>query len=134
MAPIVTLSCKESFIISHSLERFVNDTWFTLKSYWNFKRNFFHSPNLSSTANSKEYGVCYNLAEHSHEYIVEVIICGMIDNSIGTVMSVSDLKWHLRKIVVHKLNGKNLNTDVDFFRSKVSFIKKIHQKFGRDYK
>lgn len=99
---------------------------FTLKKL--FKFQFVLSPYLSSTANNKVYGVCYNSAGHSHEYVVEVITRGMIDNAIGTVMSVSDLKWHLRKVVVHKLNGKNLNTDVDFFRSAVSLIKKKFTK------
>lgn len=86
------------------------------------KKFRFCSSHLSSTSNSKVYGVCYSLAEHSHEYVVEVITRGMINNEIGTVMSVADLKWYLRKVVIRKLNGKNLNSDVDFFRSTVSII------------
>lgn len=78
---------------------------------------------MSSAANKKVYGNCYNLVDHSHEYVVEVITRGMIDNAVGTVTSVSDLKWLLNKAVVRKLNGKNLNTDVAFFRNTVSLIK-----------
>lgn len=119
MAPIVTLSCKNSFTILHSLE------WFVIYSQsitFAFHWILFHSSHLSSAANNKVYGNCYNLADHSHEYVVEVITRGMIDNAVGTVTSVSDLKWLLNKAVVHKLNGKNLNTDVAFFRATVSLV------------
>lgn len=85
---------------------------------------FLKSPHLTNTANKKNYGVCNNQVEHMHEYTVEVITRGTVDSNIGTVMSLSDLKSHLRTTVVNKLNGKSLNNDVDFFRTVVSKMTK----------
>lgn len=67
------------------------------------------------------YGECNNAVAHSHKYTVEVITRGTIDSSIGTVMSLSDLKSHLKN-TVDTMNGKNLDCEVLFFRSIVSEI------------
>lgn len=75
---------------------------------------------MSNMVNKRVYGICNNPVEHKHEFTVEVIIRGMVDSNIGTVTSLSDLKSHLRKTVANKLNGKNLNTDIDFFKSVVN--------------
>lgn len=75
---------------------------------------------MSNIANKKNYGVCNDNVEHLHEYAVEVITRGTVNSNIGTVMSVSDLKSHLRTTVVNKLNGKNLNSDIEFFKTVVS--------------
>ncbi|XP_031634069.1 6-pyruvoyl tetrahydrobiopterin synthase-like [Contarinia nasturtii] len=103
MAPIATLSCKESFTISHYL----------------------NSPHLSNTANKKVYGECANPAVHSHQYTIEVITRGTVDTSIGTVMSLSDLKSLLRTTVANQLNRKNLDYDINFFRTVPSTIENL---------
>ena len=127
MAPIATLSCKESFTISHYLNRFVSiHTQRPLKGkIRNLNCIFFHflhigSPLLSNTANKRVYGECNNLAVHSHEYTVEVITRGTVDTSIGTVMSLSHLKSLLKSTVANKLHGKNLDYEINFFRTVVS--------------
>lgn len=127
MPPIASLSCRESFTISHYLNRFV--WWSRIRvnsNHCNSKYNNF-SPLLSSTVNKSVYGICKNPVEHKHDFVVEVIIRGMVDSNIGTVTSLSDLKSHLRKTVNSKLNGKHLNSDIDFFKSVVRY-QLVHYK------
>lgn len=64
--------------------------------------------------------MCNNWEEHSHTFSLEVITRGRIDSSIGTVMSLTELKDLVRKSIVNKLNGKDLNKDVEFFKKTVS--------------
>lgn len=66
------------------------------------------------------YGECNNPAVHSHNYTVEVITRGTINSNIGTVMSLSDLKSLLVKTVAQKLHGKNLDYEINFFKTVVS--------------
>lgn len=99
-----------------------------MSNYFNFNVIFFLcSPHFSNSLNKRIYGICNNPVEHSHEYVVEVFVRGMVDSSIGTVCSLSDIKSHLRKTVANQLNGKNLNTDIDFFKfvASITFCSEI---------
>lgn len=125
MTPIATLSCKETFTISHYLNRLVRCTQ-TINWVKHFIQtvffSFFCSPHLSNTANKRVYGECNNPDVHSHKYTVEVITRGTVSQSIGTVMSLSHLKSLLKSTVANKLHGKNLDYEINFFRTVVSSI------------
>lgn len=75
---------------------------------------------MSNTSNKKMYGECNNPAVHSHNYTVEVITRGTINSSVGTVMSLSYLKSILTKTIATNLHGKNLDYEINFFRTVVS--------------
>lgn len=87
---------------------------------------------MSNTANKQVYGVCNNSTEHKHEYNIKVTTRGAVDSSIGTVMSLSDLRSDLMKAIIGKLNGKNLNAEIEFFKTVVS-VKSIKSSFVHIY-
>lgn len=80
------------------------------------------SPHLSTTGNKLAYGRCNDASVHSHEYTIDVTTRGAVSSSIGTVMSLSDLKRHVASVVLDQLHGRNLNTDVDYFRRVVIIV------------
>lgn len=65
------------------------------------------------------YGSCNDRSIHSHQYTVEVICRGTVNLSVGTVMSLNDLKTHMNRTIIEDLHGKYLNEDIEFFKSKV---------------
>lgn len=75
---------------------------------------------MSNTANKQAYGTCNNPNTHFHDYTLEVTTRGTVNYNIGTVMSLSNLRKYIANAVIDKLNGKNLNVDVEVFRSVVS--------------
>lgn len=124
ITPVASLSCKESFTVSHYLNRFVTLHNILLQNFAVIKNDYpkiyliyLSSPYLSNTVNKQVYGSCNDPNEHTHEYSVKVTMRGSVNSSIGTVMSLTDLRVNLRKAVTDKLNGKNLNADIDFFKT-----------------
>jgi len=101
--PIACISRKDTFTINHVL----------------------NNPLLSSTANKHMYGSCNNRSPHQHRYTVEVICRGTVDLCIGTVMSLNDLRTYMHRTVYQELDGKNLNEDIDFFKTVPSTIENL---------
>jgi 6-pyruvoyltetrahydropterin/6-carboxytetrahydropterin synthase len=68
------------------------------------------NPGLSDAENRDLFGKCVNL--HGHNYVLEVVVAGRIDDATGYVL---DLK-HLSDIICHQIiqdvDHRNLNTDV----------------------
>lgn len=69
---------------------------------------------LSDEENFERYGKCSNPNGHGHNYEMDVTVAGEVDPSIGYVMDLTELKLLVEKVLINKVDHKNLNLDVDF--------------------
>ncbi len=76
-------------------------------------------PELSDEENLKLFGKCSNPNWHGHNYTLEVIVAGEVDQGTGFVMDLKELKEAVRKNVISKVDHKNLNLDTDFMKDKI---------------
>lgn len=75
-----------------------------------------NSPHLTSEENVKIYGKCNRINGHGHNYKVEISVSGNIDQRVGMVMSLDDLKVIINEKVMDKLDHRNIDLDVKEFR------------------
>lgn len=68
---------------------------------------------LSDEENQTIFGKCNNV--HGHNYKLEVTVKGVI-NSNGMVINITDLKAIIEQHVLQKLDHKNIDNDVNYFR------------------
>jgi 6-pyruvoyltetrahydropterin/6-carboxytetrahydropterin synthase len=76
-------------------------------------------PELSDEENLKLFGKCSNPNWHGHNYTLEVVVAGEVDNDTGFVMDLKELKKIVREHVISKVDHKNLNLDTDFMNGKI---------------
>jgi len=77
-----------------------------------------HNPFISDEENYEIFGKCNNFYGHGHNYVLEVTVCGNIDEKTGYVIDLKVLKDIINKHIISKLDHKHLNTDVDFLAGK----------------
>lgn len=78
-----------------------------------------HNEALSVGENRRVYGKCNNPNGHGHNYLLEVTVGGGIDPATGMVMDLAALDSIVAERVLEKFDHKNLNLDVDNFRTQV---------------
>jgi 6-pyruvoyltetrahydropterin/6-carboxytetrahydropterin synthase len=67
-------------------------------------------PRLSEADNRRLYGKCANL--HGHNYVLEVVIAGEIDQTTGYVVDLKQLSDVISKRILEDVDHHNLNTDI----------------------
>jgi 6-pyruvoyltetrahydropterin/6-carboxytetrahydropterin synthase len=67
-------------------------------------------PGLSETENRRLYGKCANL--HGHNYVLEVVVAGEIDQGTGYVFDLKQLSDVICRRIIEHVDHRNLNTDV----------------------
>jgi 6-pyruvoyltetrahydropterin/6-carboxytetrahydropterin synthase len=67
-------------------------------------------PGLSEADNRRLYGKCANL--HGHNYVLEVVVAGEIDQTTGYVVDLKQLSDVICRRVIEEVDHRNLNTDV----------------------
>jgi 6-pyruvoyltetrahydropterin/6-carboxytetrahydropterin synthase len=77
-----------------------------------------HSMNLSDSENIQIFSKCNNPNGHGHNYVLEVTVVGHIDSNTGMVMNITDMKELIQIHVLDLLDHKNLDFDVEYFRTK----------------
>lgn len=100
LGQIVRMCRKETFSASHRLNNL------TENAEWNLR----------------VYGKCNNPNGHGHNYTWTVVLEGAVDPKTGMVYNLIDLKREMA-IVLDKVDHKNLDKDVNFFRQE-AFSKK----------
>lgn len=75
-----------------------------------------YNPNYSDEENLRIFGKCSNPNWHGHNYVLEVIVKGKVDESTGFVINQKDLKKIIREKVIDKMDHKNLNIETDFMQ------------------
>ena len=78
-----------------------------------------HAPELSDTENRAVYGKCNNPNGHGHNYEVEITVAGPVDGLTGRVVSLAALDALAEREVIGKLRYRNLNEEVEAFRTAV---------------
>lgn len=81
---------------------------------------------LSDEKNKEVYGKCNNVNGHGHNYGLEVTVRGPVDPATGMVMNLSELKKYIEKVVMERLDHKNLDVDVTYFQDRVMLINSLH--------
>jgi len=78
-----------------------------------------HNEALSGEENRRIYGKCNNPHGHGHNYLLEVTVAGRVDPATGMVMDLRALDGIVAAHVLDKLDHKNLNLDMEIFRTQV---------------
>lgn len=71
--------------------------------------------NLTNSENEKIYDKCYSI--HGHNYVMEVTLCGEIDQKTGYLYDLKKLKKIIHKLIIAKLDHKFINDDVEFMKN-----------------
>jgi 6-pyruvoyltetrahydropterin/6-carboxytetrahydropterin synthase len=78
-----------------------------------------HNDVLSAEENRRVYGKCNNPNGHGHNYLLEVTVAGPIDPATGMVFDLVALDGIVHEHVLDKFDHRNLNLDVENFRTRV---------------
>jgi 6-pyruvoyltetrahydropterin/6-carboxytetrahydropterin synthase len=78
-----------------------------------------HSDALSETENDALYGKCNNPFGHGHNYAVHISVSGAVNEATGRVIEVGALDRFVQERVVDAFDHRDMNADVEDFRSAV---------------
>jgi 6-pyruvoyltetrahydropterin/6-carboxytetrahydropterin synthase len=84
-------------------------------------------PDLSDDENQRLFGKCANL--HGHNYVVEVVVAGQVDQASGYVMDLKLLSDIIARQVIRDVDHRNLNTDVPWLKGRVPTAETLAQAF-----
>ena len=73
-----------------------------------------HRDDWDEDTNRRVFDKCNNPHGHGHTYGLEVTVEGEIDPESGYVMDFGELKRIVRENVIHRVDRRHLNYDVDF--------------------
>lgn len=73
-----------------------------------------HSDRLTADENRAAYGKCNNLHGHGHNYVIEVLAGGAVDQATGMVINLVALDEAVRTRVLARFDHANLNGDTLF--------------------
>jgi 6-pyruvoyltetrahydropterin/6-carboxytetrahydropterin synthase len=73
-------------------------------------------PEWDNEKNLSVFGKCSHPNWHGHNYILFVTVKGQINPETGFVVNLKELSLIINKLVIEKLDHKNLNLDVDFLK------------------
>ncbi|HAN76506.1 MAG TPA: 6-pyruvoyl tetrahydrobiopterin synthase [Bacteroidales bacterium] len=73
----------------------------------------------SNEKNAEIFGQCSNPNWHGHNYVMYVTVKGEIDPETGFVINLKELSQLIKKLIIDKLDHKNLNLEVDFLKDKI---------------
>lgn len=73
-----------------------------------------HTDALSAEENRAAYGKCNNPHGHGHNYVVEVLACGPVDQETGMVIDLVVMDEMVQARVLDRFDHANLNLDPMF--------------------
>jgi 6-pyruvoyltetrahydropterin/6-carboxytetrahydropterin synthase len=76
-----------------------------------------HNPKWSKEKNRSFYGKCNNPNFHGHNYNLEVKVSGQINKESGYLIDMKELSRIITEEVIDRFDHKNLNIDVEDFKS-----------------
>ncbi len=104
---MIYITRKESFSAAHKLSR----------------------PDWSDEKNMEVFGKCSNPNWHGHNYTLWVTVKGEVNSETGFVVNLSDVSEIIKKYLLEKVDHKNLNSDVDFMKGKLSSTEVLAMEF-----
>jgi 6-pyruvoyltetrahydropterin/6-carboxytetrahydropterin synthase len=72
---------------------------------------------LSDEENRRLFGKCANL--HGHNYVLEVVLAGQIDQASGYVFDLKVLSDVMCRQIIRDVDHRNLNTDVPWLKGRI---------------
>jgi 6-pyruvoyltetrahydropterin/6-carboxytetrahydropterin synthase len=75
-----------------------------------------NNDNLSGEENKRIYGKCNNDYGHGHNYKLEVVVTGEVDQKTGYIIDIKLLKKLIKENIIDKVDHHHLNFDVDFMK------------------
>lgn len=75
-----------------------------------------HAETLTDAENRAAYGKCNNPHGHGHNYVVEVLVGGAVDEATGMVIDLAALDAVVQAKIVARFDHRNLNLDPVFER------------------
>lgn len=94
------------------------------KTYFNAAHRL-HNPDWDADQNKEIFGVCNSPNYHGHNYELIVKLRGEIDPETGYVMDLKVLDQIINGKVADRLDHKNLNLDIEAFKSKNPTVENI---------
>jgi len=73
-----------------------------------------HNDAMSDAENSATYGKCNNPYGHGHNYMLEVMVSGAVDESTGMVCNLTDLDGFVLSEILERFDHQNLNVLAEF--------------------
>jgi 6-pyruvoyltetrahydropterin/6-carboxytetrahydropterin synthase len=70
-----------------------------------------HSDALTLEQNRVAYGKCNNPYGHGHNYTIEVLVSGEVEEATGMVINLVDLDETVKTFVIDRFDHVNLNLD-----------------------
>ena len=68
-----------------------------------------HNDALTPEQNRAAYGKCNNPHGHGHNYTIEVLVGGEVEQATGMVINLVDLDETVRTLVIDRFDHANLN-------------------------
>jgi 6-pyruvoyltetrahydropterin/6-carboxytetrahydropterin synthase len=84
-------------------------------------------PGLSDEQNQRLFGKCANL--HGHNYVLEVVVAGQIDQATGYVLDLKRLSDVMCRQVIQDVDHSNLNTDVPWLEGCIPTAENLAMAF-----
>jgi 6-pyruvoyltetrahydropterin/6-carboxytetrahydropterin synthase len=84
-------------------------------------------PGLTDTENRRLYGKCANV--HGHNYILEVVVAGEIDQTTGYVLDLKVLSDVVSRRIIEDVDHRNLNTDVPWLQGMIPTAENLAAAF-----
>ena len=70
-----------------------------------------HTEALSAAENRAKYGKCNNPHGHGHNYVIEVLVGGLVDPETGMAINMATLDETVRARALDRFDHTNLNLD-----------------------
>jgi 6-pyruvoyltetrahydropterin/6-carboxytetrahydropterin synthase len=74
------------------------------------------NPDFSDEENARVFRQCNNPNGHGHNYELEVTVKGTPDPRLGMVVDIYELDQIVQRVILDRVDHKNLNLDVDFLK------------------
>jgi 6-pyruvoyltetrahydropterin/6-carboxytetrahydropterin synthase len=84
-------------------------------------------PRLSDAENNRLFGKCVNL--HGHNYVLDVVVAGKIDDASGYVWDLKDLSDLICRRIIGDVDHRNLNTDVPWLNGIIPTAENLAMAF-----
>jgi 6-pyruvoyltetrahydropterin/6-carboxytetrahydropterin synthase len=84
-------------------------------------------PALSEEENRRLFGKCANL--HGHNYVLEVVVAGEIDQASGYVLDLKLLSVVIGRQIIRDVDHRNLNVDVPWLKGLIPTAENLARAF-----
>jgi 6-pyruvoyltetrahydropterin/6-carboxytetrahydropterin synthase len=91
-----------------------------------------YNPSWSDEENARVFRQCNNPNGHGHNYELEVTVKGIPDARLGMVADIYELDQIVKKIILDRVDHKNLNVDVNFLQNIIPTSENIVRAFWQE--